>query len=74
MQHQDDGSLSGRVGSLPVRDPVESQDVAVLSHCPVLLSWVAIAPDQGRLGTGQVRSGQVRSDHYIFTVGSSFLG
>ena len=56
MLHENDGSLPGWVGSLPVWDPVESQDVAVLRYRPVLLGWVAVVPDKDRLNTGVVRS------------------
>ena len=56
MLHENDGSLPGWVGSLPVWDPVESQDVAVLRYRPVLLGWVAVVPNKDRLNTGVVRS------------------
>ena len=51
--HEDDGPLHGGVGSLPVRDPVEGEDVAVLRHRPVLLGGVAVVPDEDGLNTDQ---------------------
>ena len=53
--HEDDGPLAARVGLLPVRDPVESQDVAVSRGRPVLLGRVAVVPDEDRLNRGLIR-------------------
>ena len=54
--NEDDGPLAARVGLLPVRDPVESQDVAVSRGRPVLLGRVAVVPDEDRLNRGLIRS------------------
>ena len=77
MLHEDDRPLAARVGLLPVRDPVESQDVAVSRGGPVLLGRVAVVPDQDRLNTGRTDQSQqlcVSSLPLSLTVGSSFLG
>ena len=77
MLHEDDRPLAARVGLLPVRDPVESQDVAVSRGDPVLLGRVAVVPDQDRLNTGRTDQSQqlyVSSLPLSLTVGSSFLG
>jgi len=44
--NEDDRSLEARISLLAVRDPVQGEDVAVLGGGPVLLSRVAVVPDE----------------------------
>ena len=70
--NEDDRSLEARISLLAVRDPVQGEDVAVLGGGPVLLSRVAVVPDEvGLIIRDPTLSYMLSRGH--LTVGSSFL-
>ena len=72
MLNEDDRSLEARISPLAVRDPVQGEDVPVLGGSPVLLSRVAVVPDEVGLKIRDPILSDILSRGHL-TVGSSFL-